>query len=190
MLAYVFWHWKQAAVGREEYERALSRFHTALKDAPPPGFQRSWVWRVAEAPWIPGGGGGGGGGDAGYEDWYLVDGSAALDPLNDAAVTASRQNAHDQAARLVAGGTAGLYRLRAGEPLSDAARGIWFPKPAGLSYAALWAACGEMMEGRRFALWGRQMVLGTAPEFCLHVHEPIALPGYATTVVPLTRVWP
>jgi hypothetical protein len=34
------------------------------------------------------------------------------------------------------------------------------------------------------------MVLGIAPEFCLHVEAPIALPGYATTVVPLARVWP
>jgi hypothetical protein len=183
MLAYVFWHWRQPAVAREEYERVLGRFHTALREAPPPGFGRSWVWRLEAAPWIPGGG-------AGYEDWYLVDGSAALDPLNDAAVTASRQAAHDHAARLVAGGTAGLYRLRAGEPQPDAARAIWFPKPGGLSYAALEAAFGELMEGRRFALWGRQMVLGSAPEFCLHVQEPIALPGYATTTVVLGCVWP
>jgi hypothetical protein len=182
VLAYVFWHWKQAAVERADYEAVLGRFHAALRDTPPPGFRRSWVWRVDGAPWLPGG--------AGYEDWYVLDGSAALDTLNDAAVTASRREAHDHAARLVAGGTAGLYRLRAGEPLPDAARGIWFAKPEGLSYPALWAACGEMMEGRRFALWGRQMVLGTAPELCLHAPEPIALPGYATTVVPLTRVWP
>jgi hypothetical protein len=182
VLAYVFWHWKQAAVEREEYERVLGRFHTALRDAPSPGFLRSWVWRIEGAPWIPGG--------AGYEDWYLVDGSAALDPLNDAAVTASRQGAHDHAARLAAGGAGGLYRLRVGEPLPDAARAIWFAKPAGQSYPALWAACGELMEGRRFALWGRQMVLGTAPEFCLHALEPIALPGYATTAVALARVWP
>jgi hypothetical protein len=178
----VFWHWKQPAVEREEYERVLGRFHAGLRDAPSPGFRRSWAWRLERAPWIPGG--------AGYEDWYLTDGSAALDPLNEAAVTASRRSAHDHAARLVAGCAAGLYRLREGEPLPDAARGIWFAKPGGMSYAALFAAFPEMMAGRRYALWGRQMVLGIAPEFCLHVQEPIELPGYTATPVPLTCVWP
>lgn len=182
MLAYVFWHWRHAAVDREEYEQVLGAFHASLRDAPSPGFRRSWVWRVQGAPWLPEG--------TGYEDWYLLDSSAALDPLNEAAVTASRQRAHDQAARLVAGGTAGLYRLRAGEPLPDAARGIWFAKPAGMSYAALLAAVPALLGERRFALWGRQMVLGIAPEFCLHVRDPIALPDYAATPVPLSRVWP
>jgi hypothetical protein len=182
VLAYVFWHWKQAAVARDAYERVIGQFHAALEDAPPPGFRRSWVWRVDGASWIPGG--------AGYEDWYLTDGSAALDPLNEAAVTAGRQAAHDHAARLVGGGAAGLYRLRAGDPLPDAACGIWFAKPAGMSYPALLAAVPAMLAGRRFALWGRQMVLGIAPEFCLHASEPIVLPDYAATPVPLTRVWP
>jgi len=182
MLAYVFWHWRQAAVDREEYERVLGGFHASLRDAPSPGFRRSWVWRVQGAPWLPEG--------TGYEDWYLLDGSAALDPLNEAAVTASRQRAHDQAARLVAGGTAGLYRLRVGEPSSAATRALWFGKPTGVAYADFYATLERATAGRPFTLWTRQMVLGAAPEFCLQGQGTVSLPvGASLDVVSLSRVW-
>jgi hypothetical protein len=181
VLAYVFWHWPQPAVDRAEYERVLGRFHASLRDAPPPGFQRSWVWRVARAAWLPA---------PAYEDWYLLDDSAALDRLNDAAVTAGRQAAHEHAARLVAGGVAGLYRLRAGGPLSGARHAHWLAKPAGASYPVFIAAIRGAAGGAAYALWGRQMVLGPAPEFCVQVANPLPLRDYETTSLGLEGVWP
>src|ERR1043166_9053454 len=112
MLAYVFWHWKQPAVAVAEYEDAQRGFHAALAAEPPPGFHRSVSVALSGAPWA-------GAGGAAYEDWYLLDGMAALEPLNQAAVTASRRGPHDSAAALAAGGTAGLYALRAG-PATEA----------------------------------------------------------------------
>ena len=105
MLAYVFWHWPRAGVPAAEYEDLQRRFHAALQAAPSAGFLGSRCLALAGAPWA------GGGGPA-YEDWYLLEGSAALDPLNAAAVTASRQAPHDAAAAVADGGTAGLYTLR------------------------------------------------------------------------------
>ena len=116
MLAYVFWHWRRPQVPAASYETLQRGFHAALAAAPPPGFLRSSTLSIAGAPWAAGGG-------EAYEDWYLVDGTAALDPLNDAAVTASRRQPHDAAAAAAAGGTAGLYRLRLGHGGRSTARG-------------------------------------------------------------------
>ena len=119
MLAYVFWHWPRAGVPPAEYEDRQRRFHAALQAAPSAGFQGSRCLGLAGAPWS------GGGGPA-YEDWYLLEGSAALDPLNTAAVTASRQAPHDAAAALADGGTAGLYTLRLGVQRDAPCIATWF----------------------------------------------------------------
>src|ERR1700752_4970973 len=105
MLAYVFWHWRRPGGPAADYEALQRRFHAALGAAPPAGFLGSRSLAVMNAPWAAGGG-------EAYEDWYLVADSAALDPLNDAAISASRQAPHDAAAAAAAGGTAGLPRLR------------------------------------------------------------------------------
>jgi len=59
MLAYLFWHWREPAVAREEYEAGLLAFHEALNLRGSPGFLGSAVYAVAGAPWL--------GGAAGYE---------------------------------------------------------------------------------------------------------------------------
>lgn len=167
MLSYVFWHWKRADLPAADYESRLAAFHEALRRAPSPGLSASWAFAVHDAPWANNGA------DA-YEDWYLVRGSADLDPLNDAAVSASRQVPHDAAAAAAAGGTAGLYRLRAGHAVASPRYAAWFAKPHGWSYSDLHERLGPVTaEG---ALWGRQMTLGPATEFCLHSVEPVSLP--------------
>ena len=183
-LAYVFWHWKRPGVGESDYEARQASFQQALRDAPSPGFQRSTVLAVGGLPWAASGG-------AVYEDWYLVDGSGALDPLNDAAVTASRRAPHDRAAAAAAGGTAGLYRLRAGAPLKSPTQAIWFAKPDGTSYAALDALLAPVCTDGNAALWCRNMVLGPGPEFCLHAAAPVSLPTPLTpsAAVTLRTVW-
>ena len=184
MLAYVFWHWRRPDVPAAAYETLQRRFHAALEAAPPAGFVRSRSVAIAGAPWAAGGA-------EAYEDWYLVDGSAALDPLNAAAVSASRQAPHDAAAAGAAGGTAGLYLLRLGSPDESPRTAAWFAKPDGLGYGAMFAALEPLVRAERAALWGRQMVLGPSPEFCLQAARPLTLPA---PLVPFSiacrTVWP
>ena len=184
MLAYVFWHWPRPGVSAEDYEGLQRRFHGELRAAPSPGFLGSRCVAMAGAPWA------GDGGPA-YEDWYLLDGSAALDPLNAAAVTASRQAPHDAAAAAAEGGTAGLYLLRLGVQRDPPRVATWFAKPAGMSYGALYTLLGDVIEAQDAALWGRQMTLGPTPEFCLHTAGTVRLPDpLAGSAVTCRPVWP
>lgn len=146
MLAYVFAHRPQAERDGD-YIRRLAGFHAALAAAPPAGFVRSWSWRT----------------DGGYEDWYLVDGWAALGALNDAAVTAPRQVPHDAVAALSGPGSGAVYALAAGDP-SAAARVRWrLDKPRGRPYEPFVEALRDLAGPG--AVWQRQMVLGADREF-------------------------
>lgn len=183
MLVYVFWHWRRREVERDQYELLQRDFQSALRTAPPPGLVESWVSAVTGAAWAAGGG-------EAYEDWYLIEGSWALDPLNDAAVTGGRQAPHAAAAAAALGGVAGLYRLRRGTVTPAPRVAAWFPKPPGLSYEALYDLLQPLIGAPEFALWGRQMVLGPAPEFCLCSTEPVALPAPLSPItVSLRTVW-
>jgi hypothetical protein len=184
LLAYVFWHWRRTTVDAATYESRLGRFHAALASPPPPGLRASFAMALRGAPWANGG-------DDAYEDWYLVGGSADLDPLNDAAISAARQAPHDEAAAAAEGGTAGLYRLRLGAPAGAPRHACWFGKPPGLPYPALYELVRPALDASGGALWGRQMTLGPAREFCLHTREPVTLPAaLAVLAIPMRRVWP
>ena len=167
-LAYVFWHWRQPAASRDAYEAAQLAFQRALAESPSPGFVRSFSHAIAGAPWANDGG-------EAYEDWYLVRDSAALDPLDEAAVTAGRRTAHDAAASLSAAGTAGLYQLRLGTAPTAPRSAQWFVKPAGMSYPQLFAAVEPVLTPLGGSLWMRRMTLGPATEFCVLAREPAAL---------------
>jgi len=183
MLAYTFWHWKRPDVAQGEYEERQRAFHKALGSAPPPAFEGSSCFAISGAPWAADGA-------AAYEDWYLVRDSAALDALNAAAISASRQAPHDAAAAVAAGGIAGLYRIRIGAVPGAPTAGLWFRKPAGMSYAELDASLRPIVEARRGALWCRQMTLGPTPEFCLQLPDAAAWDGglLRPLSVPLRRV--
>jgi hypothetical protein len=184
MLAYVFWHWRRPQISAAAYESLQCRFHEALAAAPPAGFLRSSCLAIAGAAWAAGGG-------EAYEDWYLVEGSAALDPLNAAAITASRQAPHDAAAGAAGGGTAGLYRLRLGELDGPPRSATWFTKPEGMSYGELFGTLEPTVQAGASALWGRQMTLGPAPEFCLHTASEPSLPApFLPTTLLCRPVWP
>lgn len=177
-LAYVFWHTPRAEVERRHYEDALGAFHRALNDHPPAGFQRSYAYRAERLPWLPSS-------REVYEDWYLLDASAALDPLNEAAVAVPLVEDHDVVARLAAAGTAGLYRLRSGTaPRHGAVAAHWLAKPAGESYAALYARLEPLTAELGGELWCRQMVLGPTPELCLR-----APAARASTLAPPEALW-
>lgn len=182
MLAYFFYHWKLPTVAESEYEKRLKDFHNALKAAPSDGFSTSWCFALAGPAWANTGG------DS-YEDWYLVRNSTDLDPLNDAAISASRKVPHDKAAAALAGGSAGLYRPRLGEVIGVPRFTTWFAKPEGWSYQQLFDRLGPSLETGG-ALWQRQMALGPG-EFCLHSNERISVPeGIDARVIPLRTVFP
>lgn len=185
MLSYVFWHWIDAARSAADYEAMLCDFHASLAAHPPQGLLQSAAYALAGAPWAAGG-------QPAYEDWYILTGSAALDPLNDAAVAPPHLERHNTVAAVVGGGTAGLYRLRQGAPLGTQAHyAWWFGKPAGMSYPTLYNALAPLVDRGGTALWGRQMVLGPTPEFCLQSVEPITQPALLSgALLPLRTVWP
>jgi hypothetical protein len=176
MLAYVFWHWRRPDTDPGDYEKTQRRFHQALAAEPPAGFLRSLSVAIRAAPWANRDG-------EAYEDWYLVRDSAALDRLDEGAVSGSRRAQHDAAASKAAGGTAGLYRARVGEPPPAPRHALWFGKPPGMSYDQLFATVRPLASAGRGALWVRQMVLGPTPEMCLQTSEPVSLPAALTPVM-------
>ncbi len=161
MLAYVFSHRPAGGVDVGDYEAALRRFHATLASAPPSGFIGSSTFTVGDR----------------YDDWYLVESSAALDILNEAAVSGARTPAHNAAARMAVDGVGKLYTLASGEPLSGTGYEIRFSKPAGTSYADLYERLQAYGRRPGTSLWRRMMVLGPPPEFCLIAPSEIELPS-------------
>lgn len=172
MLAYVFWHVPREGAATYEYEALHREFHAVLQRSNVNGLTRVRVHRLAAIPWL--------GGRAGYEDWHLLEGSAALDVLNRAAVSGMRQVPHDRIAALAADGIAGLYGVRLGRPI-DPRMAYWLAKPAGMTYADFEASLAPLVaEG--CCLWGRRMTLGPTPEFCLHAPGARTLPHPAIAI--------
>lgn len=183
MLAYVFWHWKRAEISAQEYSRRQRAFHTTLASSPSAGFLESFSVRISQASWAADGG------DA-YEDWYLLQDFGALGLLNEAAVSASLTSPHNAAAAGAAGGTGGVYGLRLGAVVRHPKYAQWFGKPDGMSYADLFFQLAPVVDQIQGAIWMRQMVLGPAPEFCLHTATPVSLPAvYSAFVIPLCQAW-
>lgn len=156
----MFSHRAAPEVDLSAYEAALRQFHAQLASARPSGFVASTTYRH----------------DDGYSDWYLVDDSAALDVLNDAAVSGSRSASHDAAARMAASGSGKLLRLASGEASLEGLHEIGLSKPAGMSYPDLYSRLEPYVAKAGGALWRRMMVLGPPPEFCLVAREPVELP--------------
>ena len=184
MLAYVFWHWPQSSIDRDVYLDHLADFHRTLAANKPGGFQRSTVYRISGANWLNTSG-------EAYEEWYLLDDSAAMDRLNEAAVSGVCEEPHNRVARQAADGTGGLYRFRAGqENLAQSRFAVWLSKPAGVSYNTFFDAMQPLTSQQGVGLWGRQMTLGPTTEFCLHSSSSIQLPAnYTGQTLQLEVVW-
>jgi hypothetical protein len=161
VLAYVFFHRAAPGVETPDYEAALRRFHAALAGEPPRGFIGSSTYRVGGA----------------YADWYLVEGSAALDVLNEAAVSGARSSSHDRVAHMATDGAGKLLALVSGSAATGAAFEIRFSKPAGMGYAELYDLLKPWTDRAGVTLWRRMMVLGPPPEFCLLAPSEIQLPA-------------
>ena len=185
MLAYVFWHWSQPGVGINSYRNDLLSFHRTLASYKPNGFHHSTIFTIKQAPWLETRG-------EAYEEWYLIDDSAALDRLNHAAVSGICEEPHNRVARQAAGGAAGLYLLRHGPAdLNNSRFAVWLSKPAGVSYSNFYSSLQRFTSSEGAGLWGRQMVLGPTQEFCLHSPDQIDLPrNLAGQTIPLLKIWP
>lgn len=185
MLAFVFWHWPFPEVDSQSYEGRLTRFHQALAGARPEGFRHSVAFRVHGATWTVAG-------DRAYEDWYLLDDSRAIDPLNEAAVSRDRQEPHDMVAEAAAGGTGGLYQLKEGVPdVAGARYALWLAKPRGARYDEFYARLQPWTERAGVSLWRRHLVLGPTAEFCVLAPSSPAPPMAETvSTTRLDLVWP
>jgi hypothetical protein len=184
MLAYIFWHARSPQVEKHIYHQRLIAFHETLQSHKPGGFLFSAVFQIAGASWIAAGA-------QAYEDWYLVEHSAALDGLNEAAVDAQRKSAHDLVAHDAATFAGGLYRLHSGEAdLAKAQVALWFAKPAGMNYETLSRTLEPEIQPTGASLWRRQLVLGPAHEFCWHRSDHAGFPEHFEALrVPLTLLW-
>jgi hypothetical protein len=157
MLAYLFWHAPSAGVEPRDYEAALLDFLDDLARAPPAGFASCATYRIPHVPWLAN--------QAGYEDWYFVASSDALDALNEAAVAPQRWDVHAAIASKMGPGHGGLYRHLYGDPQPrDGTRAAWLTRPRGIRFEP---PLREAIDGSKgfLSCWRRQMVLGPADEF-------------------------
>jgi hypothetical protein len=162
MLAYIFWHRPYAHIEREAYEGAIVRFQRDLAAQPPPGFAAASSFRIDPVPWLSN--------QSGYEDWYLLEASWAMDPLNAFAITGSRQGSHDHVAALADEGWGGLYALAGGEPSPAKESTVyWLTRPRGIQWQA--ALAPVRAQCPRATVWRRQMVLSPATEFAVEAPD-------------------
>ncbi len=160
MLGYVFFHRPGPQAGTIAYEAALRSFHASLKATRPPGFLGSGSYRIG----------------GGYADWYMVANSAALDPLNEAAVGDRARSSHDMVAGMSTDGAGKLFTLVSGEPRTESGFETRFSKPRGMTYSELYERLRDITARPDVSLWRRMMVLGPAPEFCLTSRSQLDLP--------------
>lgn len=161
MLAYVFWHRPFAHIDRRRYEASILRFQAELERQRPPGFISAASFRIEPVPWLSD--------QPGYEDWCLLEGSWAMEPLNAFAVAGQMQAPHDTVAAQMDQGHGGLYAHAGGE-IPPPARAVqssvyWLTRPRGIQ----WRAELDPVRGKspQANFWRRQMVLGPAAEFAV-----------------------
>jgi hypothetical protein len=166
VLAYVFWHWAKPDISVAEYEEYQRAFHAGLARAAPQGFQESCTFRVdGQAAWL--------GGAPAYADCYLVKDSAALDPLNAAAVSGVCEAPHAKVANAMAAGVGSLLAQHADDApsppvdLRGAHHATFLTKPRDMPYATFYATVAALPDANQSTLWRRMMVLGPNPEFAL-----------------------
>jgi hypothetical protein len=156
MLAYLFWHRPFKGVDRKLYEEALMRFQSDLAAVKPAGVVGAASFRIEPVHWLDG--------LSGYEDWYLLDGSWAIDSLNAFAIAGHMQEPHDKVAALMEHGHGGLYAHVGGETaLPEQSTIYWLTRPRSIQ----WRAAIDPFRAQypHANIWRRQMVLGPAAEF-------------------------
>lgn len=159
MLAYVYWHAAPAGIAVADYEKKLLRFGHALAGAGSPGVLGTASYAIGQTPWL---------GEPGYEDWTWLEGSWALDALNERAVSGAMEQPHDAIAQATKhGGYGALYYLVAGEHrISGDSRIFWLSRPRGIKWREVIPGIVDSA-GSKVGVWRRQMVLGPSTEFAV-----------------------
>ena len=172
VLAYIFWHRPYPQIEERTYEESIMCFYGELGSHPPPGFLGASSFAIGAVPWLDG--------ERGYEDWCLLEGSWALDPLNRFAITGPRQPSHDHVAAQMAEGAGGLYTYAGGEILRTPRSTVyWLTRPRGIRWQVDIAPIRDKWPDA--VIWRRQMVLGPAAEFAVEVPGDLeieVLPGW------------
>jgi hypothetical protein len=183
MLAYLFWHRPIPGVDPSAYEAALRGFHESIREAPAEVILSSACYRLDRVPWLTAAEGNHAD-EPGFEDWYLVPDSAALDRLNEAAISARHRSFHDTAAALAGDGAGGLYApvdISGGRDLRLApardSECVWTSKPPRVPYSEFMPDLAALVPADA-RVWQRRLVLGPAPEFC------VELPGQSRGELP------
>lgn len=175
-LGYLFWH-RAGAADPIGYEETLGSFHGALAAEPPAGFVTSWTWRLAAPPWFDGP-------DPTYLDLYLTADLTTLGELERAAVSGSRQAAHDRAAAAVSAGAGALMQLVAGDGTAAPGLSLSFvdkpPRAEREPFVAGLARGGG-------SVWMRRLVLGPGPEYLVAGADPLP-PEAAWSTVPTALI--
>ena len=183
MLAFIMWHRPRAGVDRQAYMDQLVSFHRALNAAAIEGMAGSVIFEGGELPWVTNAG-------ALFEDWYLLEDSAALDRINAAAVAGRCQRPHDGLALDSTDEAAGLYRHRSGDlPVFEAFQARWIDKPADTKYEQFLARLEENTAGSEVSIWTRQMGLSPAPEFCVLAGKARSAPSMKSMDQNLACLW-
>lgn len=184
MIVYLFWHWPRDDVPQADYERDLRRFHAALASDRPAGFVRSAAFRVSAVPW--------GTVREQYADWCTLADSAALDVLNAAAVSGSRQDPHRRIAAKASGGAGGVLRFVAGRAdVAGARHSYWLEKLPGHTYREFDDSFSSLIAEGGCALWRRQMVLGPTTEYVLTAKSAVRMPEACRyAALEHRQVWP
>ena len=187
MLAYLFWHRPIPGVDHSAYEAALQGFHESIRDEPADVLLSSACHRLDRIPWLAAADGSNSD-EPGYEDWYLVRDSAALDRLNEAAINARHRSFHDAAAALAGDGAGGLYAsvefpggCDAAQAADGASESVWLSKPPRISYSEFMPDLAALVPPDA-RVWQRRLVLGPAPEFS------VELPGRSQAELPGTSL--
>jgi hypothetical protein len=163
VIAYSFWHSAAAGVAATEYEAALAGFVSSLANAGIEGLRGCRSVRFDGLPWVPG--------RPAYQDWYELDGSAALDTLEKGAIAAAVDASHAAIARLASNGSGGMFACRSDGPSRAPVPGTelrvaWIDKPAGAPYGSFVAGLRGAVEPRG-EVWQRRLSLGPGREFCV-----------------------
>jgi hypothetical protein len=167
MLAYVFWHAVPDNFATADYEKNLLHFGDALANAKIPGLLGNASYAIGQTPWL---------GEPGYEDWTWLEGSWALDPLNERAVSGAMEQPHNVIARMSKhGGFGALYYLVAGEHKVPAdSKVFWLSRPRGINWRDIMPTITKSANSEA-VVWRRQMVLGPSTEFAVIGPPTLAL---------------
>lgn len=161
MLAYSVWHHASGETEIEPYQESLIQFHKTMAEVKPQGFLSSLFFTLPAVPWM-------GENQTIFMDWYFVEDSASLDPLNDSVLAGKRKESHDVVAGGTSGGVTALYQPRLGnEKISDVNFITWITKPKGLSYPDFFQELNFIEHDKNASCWMRYMALGPGPEFCV-----------------------